>query len=127
VSLYRFLRTSALLALAGRYRQKLFLILVAVAAATVTSWLYDDIASYLESQHPELVLMALILKTLIVYSVLVYVVWQLRPSGWATEPEATSTVQTASTESGEPGPLDELLDKPKLKTRKESILDEMNR
>ena len=127
MSLYRFLRTSALLALAGRYRQKLFLILVAVAAATVTSWLYDDIASYLESQHPELVLMALILKTLIVYSVLVYVVWQLRPSGWTAEPEATSTVQTASTERSEPGPLDELMDKPKLKTRKESILDELNR
>ncbi len=63
MSLYRFLRTSALLTLAGRYRQKLFRILVAVAVATVTSWLYDDIASYLEAQRPEWVLAALILKT----------------------------------------------------------------
>jgi hypothetical protein len=126
VSLYRFLRTSALLALAGRYRQKLFLILVAVAVATVSSWLYDDVASYLESQHPEFVLMALILKTLIVYGVLVYVVWQLRPSGWAAEPESSSTAQPASTASEEPGPLDELMDKPKLKTRKHSLLDQIS-
>lgn len=126
VSLYRFLRTSALLALAGRYRQKLFFILVAVAVATVSSWLYDDVANYLESQHPEFVLMALILKTVIVYSVLVYVIWQLRPSGWAAEPEGSATAQTAPTESGAPGPLDELMDKPKLKTRKNSLLDQLS-
>ena len=125
MSLYRFLRTSALLALAGRYRQKLFLILVAVAVATVTSRLYDDVAGYLEAQRPEWVLIALILKTLIVYSVLVYVVWQLRPSGWAAEPEADAATQAASTASGEPGPLDELMDKPKLKTRKNSLLDQI--
>ncbi len=126
MSLYRFLRTSALLALAGRYRQKLFFILVALAAATVTSWLYDDVAVYLEAQHPEWVLIALVLKTLIVYSVLVYVVWQLRPSGWAAEPDTASATPTASPKSGEPGPLDELMDKPKLKTRKNSLLDQIS-
>jgi hypothetical protein len=124
VSLYRFLRTSALLALAGRYRQKLFRLLVALAVAIVTSWLYDDIANYLETQKPELVLMALILKTLIVYGMLVYVIWQLRPEAWTAEPEQPAVAPGAAVDNSSPSPLDELMDKPKLKTRKKSLLDE---
>lgn len=124
MSLYRFLRTSALLTLAGRYRQKLFRLLVAVAVAIVTSWLYDDIAIYLEAQQPQWVLMALVFKTLIVYGVLVYVVWQLRPGAWTTEPEQGAASPTAENSNASPSPLDELMDKPRLQTRKHSLLDE---
>ena len=46
MSLYRFVRTSTLLVVAGRYRAKLFRIAVAVGIALVTSWLFDDIALF---------------------------------------------------------------------------------
>ena len=125
MSVYRFLRASTMLALARRYRQKLFGILVAIAVALTTSWLYSDIASYLQNHHPQWLLAALVTKTIIVYGVLVYLVWQLRPSAWGSEsPEkpASPTPPGASA----PGPLDELLEKPKLKSRRESLLDETN-
>jgi predicted PurR-regulated permease PerM len=124
VSLYRFLRTSALLTVASRYRQKLFRLLVACAVAMVTSWLYDDINKYLEAQRPELVLMALVLKTLIVYGVLVYVISQLRPGAWSMGSDLPSNSSGSETRIDSPSPLDQLMDKPKLKTRKNSLLDE---
>ena len=124
MSIYRFLRTSALLALARRYRQKLFAMGVAIALALTTSWLYGDIARYLETQHPQWLLLALLTKTLIVYGVLVYLVWQLRPSAWSLEPKAQELPPAAST-APLAGPLDELLDKPRLKTRRQSLLDEV--
>ncbi len=125
MSIYRLLRTSALLAVARRYRQKLFGLAIAVSVALVTSWLYSDIASYLDAQHPQFVLAALITKTLIVYGVLVYVFWSIRPDAWISAPERQSASADAATPSAPiptSGPLDELLDKPRLKSRKEALL-----
>ena len=127
MSLYRFVRTSALLALAGRYRNKLFRLAVAIAIALVTAWLYDDVALYLDRQRPEWLGAALILKTLIVYGALVYAIWQLRPGAWK-EPEIPPSVQTegkttvSGLDNSQPSPLDELLEKPSLRSRKDAIL-----
>jgi hypothetical protein len=135
VSLYRFVRTSALLAVAGRYRSKLFRIAAAVAVALVTAWLFDDVALYLENHQPEWLGAALVIKTLIVYGALVYCFWQLRPGSWE-EAKADAIVAKPSNRSGPgvganragsapqtPGPLDELMDKPRLRSRKDAILE----
>jgi hypothetical protein len=135
MSLYRFVRTSTLLMVAGRYRSKLFRIAVAIGVALVTSWLFDDIALYLESQRPEWLGPALIIKTLVVYGALVYGFWQLRPGSWAEAkadaiaaeaPRKTTSGSDQAPESPPPrirGPLDELVDKPKLRSRKDAILE----
>ncbi len=126
MSLYRFARTTALLTLAGRYRSKLFKLFIAVAIALVTAWVFDDIALYLDGHKPEWLGPALIIKTLVVYGALVYAFWQLRPGSWAEpkpeKPAAAAPPSPAVTEDV-PGPLDELMDKPKLTKRKEAILD----
>jgi hypothetical protein len=125
MSLYRFFRTSALLALASRYRNKLFRIVVAIAVALVTAWLYEDIAVYLESQQPDWLGRALVIKTVIVYGALIYAFWQLRPGAWGsgeTATEAADNTLAPSPEIPREGPLDELMDKPKLKSRKDAIL-----
>ena len=125
MSLYRFFRTSALLALAGRYRNKLFRIVVALAIALVTAWLYADVAVYLESQQPDWLGRALVIKTVIVYGALIYAFWQLRPGAWGSGESATeaqATTLSPQPEIPREGPLDELMDKPKLTSRKEAIL-----
>ncbi|MEE4190250.1 MAG: hypothetical protein V2I66_01650 [Halieaceae bacterium] len=126
MSLYRFARTTALLTLAGRYRAKLFKLFIAVAVALVTAWVFDDIALYLDGHKPEWLGPALIIKTLVVYGALVYAFWQLRPGSWAEparEKPAASAPAPETAQIDTPGPLDELLDKPKLVKRKDAILD----
>jgi hypothetical protein len=124
VSLYRFARLSALLAFAGKYRMKLFLMGAAAAFALVTSWLYTDIASFLQQHYPQWIGLALVIKTLVVYAALFFLLWQLRPS--STEPRPTATRDSgavATTDSAAPTRLDQLAQKPKLTSRKESILN----
>jgi hypothetical protein len=123
MSLYRFARTTALLTLAGRYRLKLFKLFIAVAVALVTSWVFDDIALYLDNHQPDWLGAALVIKTLVVYGALVYAFWQLRPGSWS-EAKAEQVAQQAPSPAELPqsGPLDELLDKPKLTRRKDVIL-----
>jgi hypothetical protein len=135
MSLYRFVRTSALLAVAGRYRSKLFRIAVAIGVALVTAWLFDDVALYLNNHRPDWLGPALIIKTLIVYGALVYCFWQLRPGSWeeakadaiatesARKKRPAATPGQAVTPAQEPGPLDELVEKPTLRSRKDAILE----
>jgi hypothetical protein len=125
MSLYRFFRTSALLALAGKYRARLYRIAIAIAVALVTAWLYGDIKDYLQSQQPDLLGRALLIKTVIVYGSLFYAFWQVRPGAWSTENTGASPATSPASPPAEmptEGPLDELLDKPRLKSRKEAIL-----
>ena len=122
MSLYRFARTTALLTLAGRYRLKLFKLFIAVAVALVTSWVFDDIALYLDNHRPDWLGAALIAKTLVVYGALVYAFWQLRPGSWSEAKLETTPPAATETALPESGPLDELLDKPKLTSRKDAIL-----
>ena len=62
MSLYRFARTSALLAVARKYRLKIFYMLTAIAVALVTDWLYVDVAGYLAERSPTWALVALVLS-----------------------------------------------------------------
>lgn len=133
MSLYRFVRTSALLALAGRYRSKLFRIAVAIGVALVTAWLFDDVALYLENHRPDWLGPALIIKTVVVYGALVYGFWLLRPGSWeearaeaqqraSAPPDRADAPQQEATPELR-GPLDDLVDKPKLRSRKDAILE----
>ncbi len=132
MSLYRFFRTSALLALAGKYRNKLYRVATAITIALVTAWLYTDITLYLQNQRPEWLGSALLIKTVVVYGALFYAFWQIRPGAWSSDrsealpknsdhrSEASKSSSAAAPTPG--GPLDELMDKPKLQSRKDAIL-----
>ncbi|MCZ6829279.1 MAG: hypothetical protein O7F73_06775 [Gammaproteobacteria bacterium] len=122
MSLYRFARMSALLGFAGKYRMKIFNMVAAAAFAFVTSWLYTDIASYLQTHYPQWVGAALVSKTLIVYAALFFLLWQLKPSDRASPPTMREA-PAAESESDKPSRLDELAAKPKLTSRKDAILN----
>lgn len=68
-----------MLYLAGRYRERLYLLVFLLVFAFASSWLYTDIAAYLREHHPGLELYALALKTAIVYGAILYAFWVLRP------------------------------------------------
>jgi hypothetical protein len=118
MSLYRFARTSALLAFAGKYRLKIFYILAAIAFALVTGWLYTDVAAYLQVHFPQWSLVALLVKTVAVYGALLFLLWQVKPSEWRDRPEHELQLEGAA----EPSRLDEIAQKETLKKRKDSIL-----
>jgi hypothetical protein len=120
MSLYRFARTSALLAFAGKYRLKIFYMLAAIAFALVTVWLYADVAAYLEIYFPQWVLVALLVKTLAVYSALFFLLWQVKPSEWHGRPEPE--VRSELERTAPPSKLDEIAQKETLNTRKDAIL-----
>lgn len=122
MSLYRFARMSALLAFAGKYRMKIFNMGAAAAFAFVTSWLYGDIAGYLQANFPQWLGFALVSKTLVVYAALFFLLWQLRPSERSdSSPAIKGSLQQAN-ETSTPSRLEELAAKPKLTSRKEAIL-----
>lgn len=128
MSLYRMLRMTAIVALLRRYRSRLARIAFAVAFALVSAWLYADIAGYLADQAPQWLLAALIAKTAIVYGALFYCCWQISRmiSGAGDEPAAVPA-QAAATEAGrtEPArskPLDQLAEKPRLRSRRDELL-----
>jgi hypothetical protein len=123
VSLYRFARMSALLAFAGKYRMKIFNMGAAAAFAFVTSWLYTDVASYLQANYPQWQAVALVSKTLIVYGALFFLLWQLRPSERSSSPPPVRGVAPLESDDGKPSRLDELAAKPKLTSRKDAILN----
>ena len=126
MSIYRFARMSALLAFAGRYRMKIFNMCAAAAFAAVTAWLYGDVAAYLETHHPSWVAVALVVKTLIVYGALFFLLWQVRPSEREAARETAGKAATSRPDAIEhqaPSKLDELAAKPKLTSRKDAILN----
>jgi hypothetical protein len=81
VSLFRFVKYSSILYFLGKHRSKLFRSAAVLLFAFVTSLLYDDLRLYLESQHPESLIYALIAKIVIVYGSLIFVLLQFRPDG----------------------------------------------
>lgn len=113
---------SALLAFAGKYRIKIFSMVAAAAFALVSSWLYTDIASYLQANYPQWMGLALAVKTLIVYAAFFFLLWQLKPSDQGSAPKV-HPVSPVGSEPGKPSRLDALAEKPKLTTRKDSILN----
>lgn len=127
MSLYRFARMTALLALLRRYRQQLARMLFAGAFALVTNWVYPDIAQFIDQRHPHYLGWALAAKTLVLYCALFYVLWQLNRmiQGDSDKPLTTTREQTPRPQpSSDHGPLDDLLDKPELRSRKTALLDD---
>lgn len=125
MSLYRFARLTAVLALLRRYRARLLRMLFAVAFALVTAWLYADVAVYVAERHPDWSATALIVKTLIVYAALLLCFWEIgrmaRGDGGA-EPSARAP-RTPPEPGGQPSALDRLADKPTLASRRDELLD----
>jgi hypothetical protein len=113
---------SALLAFAGKYRMKIFNMGAAAAFAFVTSWLYGDIAGYLQANFPQWLGFALVSKTLVVYAALFFLLWQLRPSERTDSSPVIKGSPQQTNESSTPSRLEELAAKPKLTSRKEAIL-----
>lgn len=80
MSLFRFVKYSSILYFLGKHRSKLFRSAAVLLFAFITSLLYDDLRLYLESQHPQSLIYALIAKVVIVYGSLVFVLMQFRPN-----------------------------------------------
>lgn len=139
MSFYRFVRFTALLTLARRYRRRLVRIVFTASFALVTAWQYADVAAFLDTHHPEWAAPALIIKTLVVYGALLLVFWDLGrmlhgDDGETRASAAPPTERTAgrkrasATLVAETTPatsrLDRLAEKPKLRQRRDDILTE---
>lgn len=128
MSLYRFARLTAILTLLRRYRSQLFRMLFAALFALITAWQYQDVARFLDQHHPQWAALALLLKTLIVYAALLWVFWEFSrmlrgPQERAPAPSSRSAAQSA-TSASTPSRLDQLIDKPRLRSRRQDILDD---
>ena len=134
MSLFRFVKYSSILYLLGKHRDRLFRSLGVLLFALVTSLLYDDLRVYLESQHPETLIYALIGKVIIVYGAFAFVLWEFRPRGsgsTAGEARAAGVARkTASKPEAEAAPaqddrlaaLADVDSHSKLRTRYERVL-----
>jgi hypothetical protein len=129
MSLFRFAKYSALLFFLGKYKTRLFRVVAVLLFAGVTSLLYQDVAEYLQREHPGTVIYALFGKIIIVYGALAFVLWQFRPEPGDKSPAAGSAKPQA--ESIEPVPaapadrlaqLEDLGEHDRLATRYENIL-----
>lgn len=131
MSLYRFVRLTAVLALLRRYRARLLRLVFLVSLAVVTAWQYADVAVYMQQHHPELSGWVLVIKTAIVYAALFWGFWEVgrmvQGDDGLVKPAIAPTQAAASTPDtplpSRPSPLDQLADKPSLRSRKSDILD----
>ena len=128
MSLYRFARLTAILSLLRRYRSQLFRMLFAALFALITAWQYQDVARFLDQHHPQWAALALLLKTVIVYAALLWVFWEFSrmlrgPQERAPAPSSRPAAQSA-TPTSTPRRLDQLIDKPRLRSRRQDILDD---
>ena len=130
MSLYRLLRASAITTLLVKYRGKLYRVALAAAFALVTTYVYGDVALFLESRFPDLLGLALVVKTLIVYCALFYGFWQFRP---LAEEESEMAEKNNGKDAGKPvapaeseferlNALNDIRSKPSLRSRKQAIL-----
>jgi hypothetical protein len=113
MSLFRIVKYSSLLFFLGKYKTRLFRVVCVVLFAVMTSLLYQDVEAYLQSAHPGSLVYALIIKILIVYGALAFVLWQFRPardnSNTAPAPEQSSPLaDSVKTPSTPPEPNDRL-------------------
>lgn len=120
MSVYRFARATAVAVFLCRYRLKIFYILSAIAVAFVTDWLYEDVASYLDVHSPQWALVALAVKTVMVYGALCFLLWQIRPSEWQHRHHSSDTPGIDDT--GKLSKLTAIAQKEKLQKRRDAIL-----
>ncbi len=137
MSLYRFVRLTAVLALLRRYRMRLVRLLFLACFASVTAWQYDDVAAYLDQHHPQWSGAALIIKTLIVYAALFWGFWEVGrmlhgdegaapavAAGKSAKTPAKPAKKSAAAVSPQPSALDVLAEKPRLRSRRADLLDD---
>ena len=121
MSLFRVIKYSSILFFLGKYKHKLFRVVVVLLFALVTSLLYQDVADYLQDQYPGSVVYALIAKIIIVYGALVFVLWQFKPeAGSVAEPETT---EPASAPADRLSRLEDIDQKDKLSSRYQRIIE----
>ena len=120
MSVYRFARATAVIAVLRRYRLKVFYMLTAIAVALVTDWLYEDVASYLNVHSPQWAFVVLAVKTVIVYAALCFLLWQIRPSEWQQQLESGETSELEGIPST--SKLAKIAQKEKLEKRRDAIL-----
>ncbi len=123
MSVYRMLRFTAVVALLRRFRLRLVRLLFAVTFALVTAWLYGDIATFIDERHPDWSGPALALKTVLIYLVLFYCIWEIHRMIHGDSGIEPTSPPTAVREQHSPGTLDQLADKPRLRSRRDEILE----
>ena len=135
MSLFRVVKYSSILFFLSKHRGKLFRSAAVLLFAVVTSLLYDDLRIYLESQHPESLIYALIAKVVIVYGSLVFVLFQFRPGAGAakrgearaaaiakSKPEPTSAGAATDSSADRLGALADVDSHTRLRSRYDRIL-----
>ena len=129
MSLFRFAKYSTLLFFLGKYKTRLFRVVAVLLFALVTSLLFQDVAEYLQREHPGTVIYALLIKILIVYGALAFVLWQFRPTpdgetqaASRSKPQAEAATPGSVKPEGHLAQLEDLGEHDRLVTRYEDIL-----
>jgi len=129
MSLFRFAKYSTILFFFGKYKARIFRIVAVLLFAAVSSLLYQDVAEYLHREHPGAVIYALIVKIIIVYGALAFVLWQFRPSGDNSGQKSQSTASPPASDSitsekpkDRLSELENIDDRDRLGTRYDNIL-----
>nr|MBV6629308.1 hypothetical protein [Oceanococcus sp. HetDA_MAG_MS8] len=141
MSWYRLARATVLLQLGRKYRRRLLRMMFALGLALTTSWAYPDVAALLAAQAPQWAVAALVVKTAVIFGGFVAVFWELsqilagrdgqplaKPKPEESDaPAKNARLHSAATlgnkgETQAPRPLDALAKKPRLRSRREKIL-----
>ena len=131
MSLFRIVKYSSVLFFLGKYKLKLFRVVAVLLFALMTSLLYQDIAGYLQQQHPETVIVALIAKVVIVYGALIFVLLQFRPGSAEGSPRKLHDLEGPATEQSVADTarddrlagLEDITKKATLRTRYDKVID----
>jgi len=105
MSLFRLIKYSSILYYLGKHRDKLVRSAAVLLFAFVTSLIYEDVRVYLSQQHPGTLVYALIVKVVIVYGSLIFVLLQFRGSkNREADGEARAAAVAGKHEKAEAGP-----------------------
>jgi len=75
-------------------RRSIFNCLSLVLFGLLINYLYDDVAIFLQENHPEYASYALIAKTILLIGILFFVLYQLKPSHEQAKPNDDKTMPT---------------------------------
>lgn len=79
MSLFKTLKYSALFYFLNKHRHRVFRIAAVSLMLLALLWLYPDLLDYLRRSHPDLLGLAVLFKFVLVFTVLGWILWQLRP------------------------------------------------
>lgn len=123
MSLFRVIKYSSILFFLGKYKHKLFRVVVVLLFALATSILYQDVADYLRDQYPGSVVYALIAKIIIVYGALAFVLWQFKPEAEKAPVNQPAETETEAAASDRLSRLEDIEAKDKLASRYQKVID----